>query len=292
MSTSFLKGGDLSLDISRSGALDLDQISIGYVVYKQDDSVERGRISGMDLSWEGGDEKFLKYEIAHWQKIVDGAKSAKIFLSYNDIIYDELLIENQEVQINTLAAVYRGYDPSNTLLAQHLAGKGKDPGRDFEAAVYQLFALCGFSSLHLGSIPGVRDRDSVDVIASTKSGKLLVIECTLKDLNNESKLSKLDGRYKHIASILETAKIPSAHVRPVIVTAYTHAQVEADLEQAGRLGISVVSKDDIDKILKTLEREISAEKLFDAVARLVPSVRYAEPYLSEIMGIRNDVIDI
>jgi hypothetical protein len=285
MSTSFLSAGTFQLNISKSKVLDRTHIAVGYIVYKQGKSIERGRIQGPDLQWLNETETD-GYEIGRFEKAFPGAVSAMVFLSYGDTIYDEWQIEDEQAEVNTLAAVYGVYDGARSVLIQHLNGKGKNPGRDFEAAFHNLLALCGFSSVHLGSIQGMHDRDSVDAIASTRSGRLLIIECTVGDINNDNKLGKLDARYKHILGQLETARVPIKASQRVIATSYTREQVKANLEDAGKLDIAVVTQDEVQEILDHLDGDVTSERLFDFIRRLVPDVRRPrEQDLSDILGV-------
>ncbi len=59
-------------------------------------------------------------------------------------------------------------------------------------------------------------------------------------------------------------------IKHVIVTPLTRAEVEADLEVAGKYNIAVICKEDIDSLLKLVILYPNPEKLFEDVNRLIP----------------------
>lgn len=281
---STVRGGTLILSLSKSEGLAADKIGVGYVVYTKGGAAIRERVEHGALNWQRSYEG-ARYEMTLFQKHFPGAVSAKVFLSYGEGLYDERWLEDRDTQVSTLTAAYQVYDPENAALIRHLDGKGKDPGRDFEAAVHQLLVLCGFSSLHIGTNPLLRDNDSVDVLASTKGGRLLVVECTLTDLKNGNKLAKLAARHTHILSRLVDAKVPVTETLTVIVSAYKRDQLDTELEDAGKQRTAVVSRDEIQTILDSLGNDINADVVYDFLKELVPSAPYREPGLDEVMGL-------
>ena len=276
MEDSSLRLGDLCLRVSKSIVLKRDQISIGYVIHRKGKVVDRGRILGRDLEWEERAEGASKFDVGTYKAHFADALSAKLFLSYGSGIYDEELIEDEAAQINTLAATYTIYDNQTSALIQHLDGKGKEASRDFESAIHQLLSLSGFASVHLGANPLLKPKDTVDVVATTRSGRLLVVECTLKDLNNENKIAKLDARYKHILAELKTAKVPIVESLRVIATSYRREQVESEFALAENHEIAVLARDNIQVLLDSLGSDHSSDAVFDFIKRLIPHVPKAD----------------
>ena len=91
-------------------------------------------------------------------------------------------------------------------------------------------------------------RDNPDLLASTPSGNIVVVECTTGAIDNEGKLTKLLTRTRALEDKLRQSG--HAHVRclPVIVTSLPRGAI-ADLQPAKDAGIVVACAEDIEAAL-------------------------------------------
>jgi hypothetical protein len=130
-----------------------------------------------------------------------------------------------------------------------------------ETAVAWILWMLGFSVAHLGGTP--RTQDAVDLIAMIPTGHFIVIECTTGLLKAENKLSLLHDRTESVRRSLMACNQSHLRVIPLIVTSKTREEVKPDLEQAERLGIWVVVREDFDQIINRTSLFPNADRLYE-----------------------------
>jgi hypothetical protein len=146
--------------------------------------------------------------------------------------------------------------------------------------------MLGFSVLHLGST--TRMQDAADLLATTPSGHMAVIECTTGLLKAENKLALLFDRSQAVRCALDASGAHHLRLLTVMVTSQPRSDVEVDIEPDERLGILVLTREDLDQVInRTLIPQnperffIEAEKLVrSAQAKYVPQ----HPPSSEVSG--------
>ena len=158
---------------------------------------------------------------------------------------------------------------------------------DFEVAIAWLLWALGFSVASFGTHP--KTKDTFDVIATTPRGDFLVVECTLGLLRADSKLSKLNARAVNVRDSLAASNMKHLRVLPVIVTAMTREQVEADAGPAADLGVLVVTREDLDGVQNELIRFPDADAFFERGLRVVQdrqSARKAEGGAARLIDVQ------
>lgn len=138
----------------------------------------------------------------------------------------------------------------------------------FEGATSTLLTLLGFSVVNYGRIPKLQR--GPDIIALTPVGHVGVIECTVGLLDEADKLAKLVQRTRLIRDKLREAGYGHLEVQPAIVTPLSRAEVVADLVTAGKHGICVVCRDDLEQMLNEVRLFPNAERIFQEAKRLIP----------------------
>jgi hypothetical protein len=121
--------------------------------------------------------------------------------------------------------------------------------------------MLGFSVAHLGSTP--RTQDAVDLIATTPNGHFAVIECTTGLLKADHKLPRVVERAETIRKRLDETGSRHLRVLAVIVTSKTRAEIAADVEQAERFKVLVITREDLEQYpIRTLAPP-NAEQVFE-----------------------------
>ena len=138
-------------------------------------------------------------------------------------------------------------------------GKGRN-ARDLEAGVSWLLWMLGFSVAHLGGTG--KTQEAPDLIATTPRGNFAVIECTTGLLKAENKLALLVERAEALKRRLEASGNRHLRVLPIIVTSKTREEVRADIEQAEKLGVVVMTRESLGDGLKQTLVLPDAEALF------------------------------
>lgn len=149
--------------------------------------------------------------------------------------------------------MYEAFDNQVIILRDFLEnsqGKGRD-ARDLEAGVAWLLWMLGFGVAHLGGT--AKTQDAPDLVATTPRGNFAVIECTTGLLKADNKLSRLIERAETLRRRLDASGNRHLHVLPVIITSKDREEVKADLEQAEKLGVVVVTKE---SLLQALNRTL------------------------------------
>ena len=103
--------------------------------------------------------------------------------------------------------------------------------------------MLGFNVVHVGAAP--RLSDATDLLATTPSGNMVLVECTTRQLKADSKLSKLVERAQTIRRRLDASGNHHIRLLPVIATALRSEEVRTDLEQAQQLGVVVATREDL-----------------------------------------------
>ena len=176
--------------------------------------------------------------------------------SYDGVAQHQGLIADLRNSQNPRKASLEVFDDRLEVLRDFLfeEQKPRKESRDFEFGVAWLMWMLGFSVAQAGGTS--RTSDAADIIATTPKGNFLIVECTTRLLNAESKLAKLVERTEAVRRRIESTGHSHLKLLPVIVTAKSMDEVRADLEQAQKLGVTVVAKE---RLLELLQQTIVAE---------------------------------
>ncbi len=191
------------------------------------------------------------------------------FASYDGQTQHQGWISDPSTVQNPNRAVYEAFDGQLTILRDFLEnsqGKGRD-ARDLEAAVAWLLWMLGFGAAHLGST--AKTQDAPDLIATTPDGNFVVIECTTGLLKADNKLPRLIERAETLRKKLEASGNRHLRVLCVIVSSKAREEIRADLEQAEKLGVLVLTKE---ALLQAIDRTLvlqDAEKIYVEGERVV-----------------------
>lgn len=242
-------------------SLNKNSAKIGYRVIDKGTVVSRSSIGGSNLEWEDGESNSL---IGTKTIHLPAGSLLHCIASYENKTHHVAWRADQNYFQNSRAATYQLVDQNQniikSLLFPELPPKGK-ASEDFENAINWLLWALGFSPAIFGTHP--KTKDGLDIIATTPNGNFIVIECTLGLLRSESKLSKLASRAIQVREKLDSTNLKHIQILPVIVTALSRDQVEADIATADELGILVLAKQDIEKLFEMFSWFPNPENLFD-----------------------------
>lgn len=138
--------------------------------------------------------------------------------------------------------------------------RGRD-ARELETGVAWLLWMLGFSVAHLGSTP--RTQDAVDLIATTPNGHFAVVECTTGLLKADHKLPRIVERAEIFRRRLVDSGNRHFRVLAVIVTSKPRPEVIADIEQAERLRVLVITREGLEQLLTRTLSPLNADQFFE-----------------------------
>lgn len=207
------------------------------------DSVVQGRASvdGLKMQWAKTKAPYLK---GTFSCPVPERSVVQAFLSYRGALQQEWWFADSEVIYNSRRAAHEAFDPKLIVLEKLLfdpAFLKMQDSRRFEEGVTYLLSLLGFRATHYG-----KPLDNApDILASTVRGDIALVECTTGTIDASGKLGKLAGRTEAVKARLTASAHQSTRVLPVMVTALPRAEVMTDLTEAEKLGITVLTAEDL-----------------------------------------------
>jgi hypothetical protein len=109
----------------------------------------------------------------------------------------------------------------------------------------------------------------------TPQGQFVIIECTTGLLRADNKLPNLIARYATVRQRLDQSNNGHVKLLPIMVSALPRAELQADLEQAERLGVLVLAKDQLDQITLNTITASNPDALFSEAEKRVRSAQDA-----------------
>lgn len=215
-------------------------VQLGYRIVDQGKTVSRASLSGGDMRWtnEPG------YRVGRVDIEVPSAAVVQCFATVCGVAQHFYWIADPSTSQNPRRAAYQVFDPQLDVLRDFISRQGRGHNaRDLEVGVSWLLWLLGFSVANLGGT--AKTQDFADVVATTPGGHFVVIECTTGLLKADNKLPLLIQRTEALRQSIERSNHRHLKVLPVLVTSRSRQEVRADLDQAERLGVLVLTADEL-----------------------------------------------
>jgi hypothetical protein len=256
---SVVQGETAKPAVCLSNGLDHNECSLGYRVMLHGEVVKRGTISGSDMEWKCSE----RYQHGTGMISIPSGGVMQCFAAYKGVVQQQSWIADPSLSQNSRRAALEEFDDKLSVLRDFLfeEQKARKDARDFEVGVAWLAWMLGFSVAHSGATS--RTSDATDILATTPNGNMALVECTIGHLKADTKLAKLLQRTETIRQRLDTTGNRHLRVLPVLVTSLTVDELKAELEQARKLGVFVVTREDL---IKMLDRSIfvqNADRIYD-----------------------------
>lgn len=237
--SSSVSGGSGSPCITLAKNLDRNKCRIGYREFLHGKVVSRGSIEGHQLEWNEQDGFLLG---KGWVGVSEGAV-LHCFASYGDHAQNQGWVADPAHSQNARRVCIEVSDEKLEILRDYLfeEQKARKNSRDFESGVASLMWMLGFNVNQVGGT--ARTSDAPDILATSPQGNILIVECTVGLLKAENKLATLIERTEAIKKRLSASGNGHLKVLPIIVTAKTNDEIKADIEQAQKLDIVVVTRE-------------------------------------------------
>lgn len=253
-----VEGSLAEIGVLLDSNLDPKECAVGYKVLSKGAVIERNRISGEHFQWSK--------EETHWygaaELPVPQAAVVQCFASYSGHMQHHDWIADPDTFPNLLRVLHHGFDTNLEVLKTYLFDEKhlEKHSRDFEAGITNLLFMMGFS---VNPLVGKPLEEGPDIVATTKNGNVILVECTTGQINKNGKLSKLVDRVEVIRGHLNNAAYGHLKVLPVIVTARPKDAIgKADFDAARAQGVLVITKE---SLLEAIERSVvpqDTERLF------------------------------
>lgn len=242
-----------------------NKLSVGVRISSQGAATVRTQVAGSEFSWTEKDGiKIGKNDFS-----VPRAAVVLAIANYNGVAQHYYFFGDPNSYQNPRRAAYEASDPKFEIMSDIIAkaqGRGQE-ARDFEALIPCLFWMLGFAPAYLGGPK--RMSDAPDFLASTPAGHIAVVECTTGLLKDDSKLQRLYDRAQSVRQNLNVSDIRHVRVLPVIVTSKSGEAIRPDKEQARRLGVYVIAREEIEEILLQTLFLQNADQIFEQAEKSV-----------------------
>lgn len=245
--------------------LEKAKTALGFRLIHQGKVIRRERIDGSGLKWE---EVENELRASKKIKVPEGAVMHCVG-SYADKAQQQWWLSDPSTTQNPLRAAYNTFDEDLDVLNAFLE-VGKDKGqnaRNLETAIAWLLWMLGFKVAHLGLTK--KTQEAPDLIATTNDGHFLVIECTTGQLKADHKLTLLIERTETLRKGLAASGNGHLKALPVIVTTKTRKDVLVDVEPTEKLGVLIITKEEISNLLNRSLVLPNAEKIYLEAEQIV-----------------------
>ncbi|MGQ3055439.1 MAG: hypothetical protein ACT6S0_26925 [Roseateles sp.] len=237
LSTSTAKQNKATLMLSCSSELDVDACRLSYRVIQGSTVVHRDSVAGKRLNWRPEHGNCVA---THDIDIPEGAL-VDCAVSYQGETHQQAWITDRSAVGNPRRAAFEPSDIELLAMQSMLRDEDDKNGRGFEVAVAWLFWMLGFNPAHLRN--SKHHEDAPDILVECEGG-FVVVECTIGQLKAD-KRSNLKARCVNVEKSLAATGNRDVLVLPLLVTRFSHEQVTADMEDAGKAGLHVLTRDDL-----------------------------------------------
>jgi hypothetical protein len=275
---SSLNGEDASISVKVEQAINHDDVRVGVIAIKAGEAAFRRTFKGSELEWTD-DGKFAIGSVACK---VPAGRAVQSVAALKDVAFHYWWVIDPQHVMNARKAVYEVVDPGLAVLRELLSHTSKGASRDFESAVAWLLWLLGFAVTHLGS--NRQTQDAVDILASTPGGHFALVECTTGVISTDRKVPNLLRRRALVVEKLKQSNHNVSHVLPVLVTSCGKEEVQQEIAPAERLGVLVLTRNDLLELLDQTQFVMSPDDLYKQVEERLAAAAAAEvqPNLPEM----------
>ena len=262
---SAVEGTTATVIVRFAKMLPSSNVSVGYRVFSHGKVVERSSLHKDEIEWTADDDM----QIGRATITVPPAAVIHCYGNYLGVTQTHWWITDPTTAQNSRRTVYETFDSDLVVMKDFLSkaqARGRN-ARDLEAAVSWLFWMLGFSIAQLGGT--AKTQDAADLILVSPSGQYAVVECTTGLLRSENKMPLLIARTEAVRRRLIAANQAHLKVLPVMVTSRTKDEVRADIEQAEKLGVLVLTQEPLEEALTRTLIAPNADELFSQAEKTI-----------------------
>jgi len=218
--------------------------------------------------------RHLISELVQWQEVREGYRHGSLEITQKNAVQILVMLSLDKNTVrrhwfvdlaksrNARLASFQAYDSELPKLRDALLKAPEKDSRGFEKAVNSLLYLLGFSSAQ--SI----DTEAPDIVAVSPSGRVLIVECTIKTSDTATKIGKLVDRRGVLVKRLKKAELDTSVVA-LLVCATPRDQISYDQAQLKKQKVMVVAKENIEEALTRLNRDLDPDALLEEFDRVV-----------------------
>jgi len=265
---STIDGETATIAIRLANTLDYNNAAVGYREITPG-RTNRGKITGSQFSWRQTDSA----QVGTFQMMVARAAIVHCYAMYQNVAQTHWFISDPTTSQNPRRVIFDSFDTGLAILKGFLGRshtRGQD-ARDLEVGIAWLFWMLGFNPVQLGST--ARTQDFADLIVMTPRGHAAIVECTTGLLRADNKLPKLLARHSAVRARLDQSNNRHIKLLPIMISTLTKAELQADLEQAEKLGVGVLTREDLDQLVDRTVITNNADELFSLAEKDIEALK-------------------
>lgn len=205
------------------------------------------------MHWQESDGMFREGRLTERREGVDGAL---VMLSVGGYPVRRQWVVGGHRAKGVREAAVQAFDHGWEKLRDNLINQRDSRG--FEKAVATLAFLLGFQ------VAAYTDGEAPDLVLFAESGRVILVECTLKTSVVRSKMGKLVDRRGAVSDHL--SKIgTAANVVCLLVCQSTRERILVEEEDLKKASVLLVAQENLNNLLMRIGSNTSADKILDAV---------------------------
>ena len=212
------------------------------------------RLLSEEIAWKDDEEKIRRGKI---DVVLQSADSVLVMISIGEKTVQRQWILDQSKARNTRFLAMQYFDKDLKMMKRYLleSANGKESAR-FEESVAALLFLMGFTP----AIP--LETDAPDLIVTTPSGRIVLIECTLKVADLSTKIGKLVDRRESLTRVLENSG-HQTRVIGVLVCGMLRKNMVFGGTDLKALGIVAVAQEELKEAVERLWFPTDPDEILD-----------------------------
>lgn len=241
--------GELNLKFNAFSGLDLQKLSVA--LRWSQVTFERHQVAGA-ITWSAPAGMLREGRLTERRENADGAL---VMLSVGGHPVRRHWVVGSHRARTVRSGTLQAFDAGWERLRDSLLNNSKD-AKGFEKAVATLAFLLGFQAVPY------TDSDAPDLALFTEAGRVLLVECTLKTSDVQSKLGKLVSRRGAVVSHLSRLGTP-ASVSCLLVCQCTREQVLIEDSELKKASVLLVTQEKLSDLLLRTRFNPNADAIFD-----------------------------
>lgn len=245
-----LSGNRLRIRIGRKSKYNKEKLSLGIRQFPNPNLSRRAQVADQ-LRWSRGKDGL---EFGVLEIDLQDCTTVELMLSAGGFSVQQVFVSDKTKSLNPRLAIYRRFDPDLQQLREFLDPHPKK-SKNLEQGVATLFYLLGA----ICSNPPATD--APDIILETRSGRQVIVECTVQINDMREKASKLLNR-RHTLTFNEDGSGPTHDVLAILVVSSPRNKIPLEDDFLARNQILLATRENIDRAMNNLEFPPDLDSLF------------------------------
>jgi hypothetical protein len=258
-----LENDKLNVSILKHPNFPRSQVALGLRLLPNP-SLDRRSQLGKKIKWKASNG----LDVGKLDLSVEDTVAAELLLSLNGLSVSRYFFSDRRRSLNPRLKHYAKYDPDLKALRSSLYTSSKE-SRFFEPGIGALAYLMGFTPLK----PPLTD--APDFLLETKTGRLILVECTTKTSDIRTKAGKLVDRRFLLMNDASSSDLGNERVLAVLVVNLPRSQIMDEANFLAQNDVLLLTREGIDRLLNDLEMPTDTDTVFDQAKQRLQEKRSA-----------------